>query len=475
MGKRSAVVELFLGDMGSIQRELRPSIQREDQLTMETKLEQIAAKARREPNLRFTSLAHHITRDRVLKNLSKIPKRSAAGVDGQTVEAAKQSFEGWIEPMLQSIHRQGYRAPNIRRVYIPKPGKAEKRPLGVPTIADRALQRSAAEVLSAIYEQDFLPCSFGRRPKLSAHHALATLNEVIAGGKIGWVLEADLKNFFGSLSHEWILRFVEHRIGDPRLIGLIRRWLKAGVMEDGAIHPSDEGTPQGGSISVLQSNLYLHCVLDLWFERIVKVRLQGEARLVRYIDDFVICFQYRSDALRVENVLRRRLAKFGLTLEPIKTKLVEFGRFAQRHAGKRGRSRPETIYFLGFTLYCTRNRKGNFKVGMRTEKSRLRRVLMSLQELMRRIRHDTISDQVGELNAALRGHYAYYGIAGNIRALLKVYRAVERYWRRMLCSRSWAGAHLTWDAFHQIKERTPLQRPKLQLPYRALQALAVPL
>jgi RNA-directed DNA polymerase len=440
---------------------------------METKLEQIAAKARCEPKLRFTSLAHHITRDRVLKNLSQIPKRSAPGVDGQTVEAAKENFGQWVEPMLQSVHRQGYKAPAIRRVYIPKPGKQEKRPLGVPTVSDRALQRSTAEVLSAIYEQDFLSCSFGGRPKLSAHHALATLNEVIAGGKISWVLEADLRNFFGSLSHEWLLRFVKHRVGDPRLINLIRRWLKAGVMEDGAVYPSEEGTPQGGSISVLLSNVYLHYVLDLWFERVVKVRLQGEARLVRYIDDFVICFQYRSDALRVEDALRNRLGKFGLTLEPTKTKLVEFGRFAQGHASKRGRNRPETIYFLGLTLYCTRNRKGNFKVGMRTEKSRLRRSLASLQELMRRIRHYAISDQAGEINAALRGHYAYYGVAGNLRALIKVYQVVERYWRRMLCSRSRDGGRLTWDIFNQIKERNPLLRPKLRLPHRELQALAV--
>src|SRR5271168_4267499 len=456
MGKRSATDELFLGNMGSIQWETRPSIQREDQLTMETKLEQIAAKARREPKLRFTSLAHHITRDRVQKNLLKIPKWSAAGVDGQTVEAAKKSFDGWIEPMLQSIHRQGYRAPDIRRVYIPKPGKTEKRPLGVPTVTDRALKRSTAEVLSAIYEQDFLHCSFGGRPKLSAHHALATLNEVIAGGKMGWVL-----------------RFVANRVGDPRLISLIRRWLKAGVLEDGKVHPNEEGTPQGGSISVLLSNLYLHYVLDLWFERVVKSRLRGEARLVRYIDDFVICFQYRSDAIRVQDALRLRLGKFGLTLEPTKTKLVEFGRFAQRHAGKRGRKRPETIYFLGLTLYCTRNLKGNFKVGMRTEKSRLRRSLLSLQELMRQIRHYTIGDQVGEINAVLRGHYAYYGVAGNLRCLVKVYRAVERYWRKMLRSRSWAGRRLTWEKYNQIKARMPLLRPKLRLPYAELQALAV--
>ena len=300
MGKRPAEVELFSGDMGSIQRETRPSIQREEMLTMETELEQIAAKARCEPKLRFTSLAHHITRDRVLRNLCQIPNRSAPGVDGQTVTEAKESFGEWIDAMLQSIHRKGYRAPDIRRVYIPKPGKQEKRPLGVPTVSDRALQRSTAQVLSAIYEQDFLPCSFGGRPGRGAHHALATLNEVIAGSKIGWVLEADLKNFFGSLSHEWLLRFVEHRVGDPRLISLIRRWLKAGVLEDGEVHPSEEGTPQGGSISVLLSNVYLHYVLDLWFERVVKPRLRGEAYLVRYIDDFVVCFQYRSDALRLQ-------------------------------------------------------------------------------------------------------------------------------------------------------------------------------
>jgi group II intron reverse transcriptase/maturase len=388
------------------------------------------------------------------------------------VTEAKESFGEWVDAMLQSIHRQGYRAPDIRRVYIPKPGKQEKRPLGVPCVADRALQRSTAQVLSAIYEQDFLPCSFGGRPGLSAHRALATLNEVIAGAKVGWVLEADLKNFFGSLSHDWLLRFVEHRVGDPRLISLIRRWLKAGVLEEGEVHPNEGGTPQGGSISVLLSNVYLHYALDLWFERVVKPRLQGEAYLVRYIDDFVLCFQYRADALRVQEALCKRLGKFGLTLEPTKTKLVEFGRFAQQHAAKRGRKRPETIYFLGFTLYCTRNLKGNFKVGMRTEKSRLRRSLLSLQDLMRRMRHLPVREQVDNLNTVLRGHYAYYGIAGNFRALQTVYRAVERYWHKMLCSRSRAGG-ITWEVFHQIRERVPLRRPKLSLPYRELQAIAV--
>jgi len=447
-------------------------MQSEEKPVMATGLERIAAKAREEAKLRFTSLAHHITGERVWENLKEIPNRSAPGVDGQSVAQAKEDFEVWIGPMLEAVHRQGYPAPPIRRVYIPKPGKQQKRPLGVPCVSDRALQRSTADVLSAIYEQDFLPCSFGGRPGLGAHRALATLNEVIAGGKVGWVLEADLKNFFGSLDHGWLLRFVEHRVGDPRLISLIRRWLKAGILEDGEIHPNEEGTPQGGSISVLLSNVYLHYVLDLWFERVVKTRLRGETYLVRYIDDFVVCFQYREDALRVQEVLRKRLGKYGLSLEASKTKLVEFGRFAHRHAPKRGRKRPETIYFLGFTLYCTRNRKGNFKVGMRTEKSRLQRSMSQLRELMRRIRHLPLPEQVITLNRVLRGHYAYYGIAGNFRALQKVHRFVERYWHKMLSSRSRKG-YVAWEVFHRIKARYPLQRPKLYLPYRELQAIAV--
>jgi group II intron reverse transcriptase/maturase len=446
-------------------------MQREEPPVMTTGLERIADKAGCEPKLRFTSLAHHITKERVWENLCQIPNKSAAGVDGQTVTEAKESFEEWVAAMLQSIHRKGYRAPDIRRVYIPKPGKQEMRPLGVPPVADRALQRSASQVLSAIYEQDFLPCSFGGRPGRGAHQALATLHERIAGGKIEWVWEADLKNFFGSLSHEWMLRFVEHRVGDQRLISLIRRWLKAGVLENGEVHPSEEGTPQGGSVSVLLSNVYLHYVLDLGFERVVKPRLRGEACMVRYIDDFVLCFQYRADALRAQEALAKRLRKFSLTLEPKKTKLVEFGRFAHRHASKRGRKRPETIYFLGFTLYGTRNQKGNFRIGLRTEKTRLRRALVHLQNQMRQTRHLSLQEQANHLNQMLRGHYAYYGIGGNFRTLQRVHRAVERYWRKMLSSRSWPGT-VYWKHFQRIKEQFPLLRPKLSLPYRDLQALA---
>jgi group II intron reverse transcriptase/maturase len=326
-------------------------------------------------------------------------------------------------------------------------------------------------VLSAIYEQDFLPCSFGGRPKRGAHNALATLNETIAGKKVSWVLEADLKNFFGSLDHGWLLRFVEHRVGDPRFISLIRRWLKAGVMEEGTVKPNEEGTPQGGSISVLLSNIYLHYVLDLWFERAIKPRLKGESYLVRYLDDFVVCFQYRSDAIRFQNVLKKRLERFSLRLEPSKTKLVEFGRFASRHAKARGQ-KADTIYFLGFTHYGTTNRKGNFQVGRRTEKSRLKRSLGHLRELMRQIRHWSLEEQVRMINQVLRGHFAYYGLGGNMPALCKVYQFTDRYWHKMLCSRS-QKSYIRWEDFQKIKEKFPLQRPKIFIPYSRMKEYAV--
>jgi group II intron reverse transcriptase/maturase len=438
---------------------------------MKTGLEGVAAKARREANLQFTSLCHHVNRELIWESLCSIAKDTAPGVDGVTVERAKKDFGEWVEEMLRSVHRKGYKAPAVRRVWIPKPGKKDKRPLGVPCVADRALQRSTAIVLSSIYEQDFLPCSFGGRPNLGAHNALATLNEIIAGKKVSWVLEADLKNFFGSLDHGWLLRFAEHRVGDPRILSLIRRWLKAGILEDGELHSSEKGTPQGGSISVLLSNVYLHYVLDLWFEKVVKPRLMGEAYLIRYIDDFVVCFQYRADAVRFQDVLRTRLDRFSLELEPDKTRLVEFGRFALRHAKERGK-RLETIYFLGFTHYCTQNRKGNFMVGRKTERSRFRRSISKLTQTMRAIRHHSVADQAAQINQFLRGHYAYYGIGGNFRPLQRLYRIAERYWHKMLCSRSWKS-YIPWEKFQQMKQTTPLQQPRLYIPFSAMKEYAV--
>ncbi|WP_245001205.1 group II intron reverse transcriptase/maturase [Caldalkalibacillus thermarum] len=404
--------------------------------------------------------------------MQHIPKQSAPGIDGITQEEASKDFANWSAEMLRAVHRKGYKPPAVNRVWIPKPGKAEKRPLGVPCIADRALQRSTAEVLNAIYEQDFLDCSFGGRPGRGQHHALATLNEIINGKKVSWVLEADLKHFFGSLDHQWMMTFVEHRIGDPRIVRLIQRWLKAGVMEDGEFYASKEGTPQGGSISVLLSNIYLHYVLDLWFEKAVKPRLKGEAYLIRYIDDFIVCFQYRADANRFHEALKKRLHKFKLELEPDKTRLIEFGRFASRQAKAEGKKKPETLYFLGFTHFCTRNRKGNFMVGRKTEKKRLRRSIGKIQTTLRLIRHWPIPEQVEKINQMLRGHYNYYGMAGNLKSLYKVYQATDKYWHKMLCSRSRKG-YVTWERYAQIKSWFPIVRPRISIPYKELKLYVI--
>jgi group II intron reverse transcriptase/maturase len=438
---------------------------------METKLEGIAAKARKEPNLKFTSLCHHITKELIWGSLCKTPLKSAPGIDGITVKMAKESFNEWIDKMIQSIHRKGYKAPAVRRVWIPKPGKNTKRPLGVPAIADRALQRSTATVLSEIYEQDFLACSFGGRPGLGAHNALATLNEVISGKKVSWILEADLKNYFGSLDHGWLLRFVEHRVGDPRILSLIKRWLKAGVMENGEFQASEEGTPQGGSISVLLSNIYLHYVLDLWFENVVKRRLRGEAYLIRYIDDFIVCFQYRSDALKFQNVLEKRLGKFSLQLEPSKTQLIEFGRFAKERAFEKGK-KLQTLYFLGFTHFCKTNKKGKFMIGRKIEKSRYKRACGKLKTCMLENRHQSVRKQAERINQILRGLYAYYGIGGNIQSLKKLYRVADRYWRCVLSSRSQKGS-ITWARYTFLKKVFPLQQPKIYLSHAMMENKAV--
>ena len=436
-----------------------------------TGLERIAAKARCEEKLVFTSLAHHISKDLLWKNLGQIRGTSAVGVDGQSVEDAKESFENWAEDMLASVHRKAYKAPPVRRVFIPKPGRTEKRPIGVPCVADRALQRSTAEVLSCIYEQDFLPSSFGGRPRLGAHHALSTFNEIVAGRKVSWVLECDIKNFFGSLDHQWVLRFVEHRVKDPRIVSLIRRWLRAGIMEEGTVEIDDRGVPQGGPISVLLSNIYLHYVLDLWFSRVVQPRMRGEAYLIRYLDDFVMCFQYRSDAESVHRSLGNRLGKFGLQLGPSKTKMVEFGRFAARDGERHGR-KLQTVTFLGFTHFCTRNRAGNFMVGRKTDKTRYARCLAKLTRVMAIVRHRRLAEQAAEINQILQGHYAYFGMGGNLRTLHRLHRACERCWRRMLSSRSQRGT-VTWEKFWKIKQTFPLRRPRLYVPYSRMKSLAV--
>jgi len=442
---------------------------------MHTEIAAVATKARLQKSLVFTSLAHHINSTKLWDMLQKITPSTSAGIDGQSVKQAKEDYVTWSEAMLKAMHNKGYHPPPARRVYIPKPGKDEKRPLSIPTVQDRCLQKAVTDVLNNIYEQDFLECSYGGRPGRSAHQAVVNLKEAIRAKKVNWVFDADLKNFFGSLNQDWVMQFLGHRVGDPRIIALIRRWLKAGVMEGDKHIPSEQGTAQGGPVSVLISNLYLHYVLDLWIEKVVKPRLKGYVYYVRYLDDFVLCFEHKSDAERFKEALSQRLNKFSLSLEPTKTKLIKFGRFAGK-AGRKDkdgsiRFKPESFNFLGFTFYCTKNQKGNFKVGMKTEKSRLNRSCNKIKEILKSIRHKPLREQCKQINIRLDGHYRYYGVGGNYESLNAFHYVVVRSWRKALSSRSQNGK-VNWINYNRILKIFPLHQPKIFLPYTAMKKLA---
>ena len=442
-------------------------MQGKENVVMETGLERIAAKAQANAKLRFTSIAHHVTKELILKSLYEIPRSSTAGIDGVDVEAARGTFSDWCPGMIEKIHQKGYHPPPVRRVFIPKPGKSEPRPIGVPAITDRSLQKAVATVLTPIYEADFLPCSFGGRPGRSAHQAIATLKEAIHSRKVSWIYEADLKNFFGSLSHEWVMQFVEQRVGDPRMLSLIKRWLKAGVVDRGEFEEVDAGTPQGGPISVLISNIYLHFVLDLWIEKVVRPRMRGEMYYVRYLDDFVLCFQYRDDAMKIAEVLPKRLAKFELLLEPTKTKLIEFGCFAKG----RDNMKLETFAFLGFVFHRGLSRKGYPIICFKTEKKRLQRSFMKMKETLQKNRHLPLEKQIWAINAFLAGHYRYYGVSSNVTSLIRIYRFVYRYWRKVLSSRSQNG-YLSWDKYAKIMKLYPILKPRIYLSYEQMSRMA---
>lgn len=428
-----------------------------------TGLEKIANKAQLEPKLQFTSLAHHLTPDSLLKSLKRLPGQTGRGVDKESKEEALQSFQDWCPGLLNDVHKLGHKPPPVKRVFIPKPGKEEKRPIGVPTVKDRALQHSVANILSSIYEQDFLDVSFGGRRKRNAHQAVARVCKRVTDQKTSWVLEADLKNFFGSLDHGWMVKFLELRIGDPRILRLIQRWLKAGVMEGNEYSDSTEGVPQGGSISVVLSNVYLHYVLDLWFEKRVKPQLTGESHLIRYLDDFVICFQNRKDAIRVRNALESRLTKFSLSLEPSKTRVVPFGRFAHKQYESNGFRKPPTLSFLGFVLYGARAPWGHFVVIPKAQANRVRRFLLRVKIWMQDHRHTPLRHQWKQIMIRYRGFVNYFGVVLSSPLVKSLCRQITRMWKKQLSRRSQRGS-LNWVQMHQILKHFPIRCPKLALP-----------
>ena len=360
--------------------------------------------------------------------------RGAAGVDGETISEFGDNIDERIVDLHERARRGSYKPPPVRRVEIPK-GAGKTRPLGIPTVEDRLLQAAVARILGAVFEEDFLDVSFGYRPRRSAHDALRTLRQQLVCGKVMQVLEADIKSYFDTVSHEWLMKMLAQRIADPSILRLIRRWLRAGVMDGGVVVRNDDGVPQGGPISPLLANIYLHFSLDLWFEKVVKKRCRGQAALVRYADDFVVCFQFERDAMKFEAVLPRRMAKFGLQLAPEKTRRLLFGRFARERLKKR-RVKPEEFVFLGFRHICGVDRRGRFAVVRLPSKNALRRFSQRVRDWLWNHMHWKVRDQQRRLVSMLRGFYAYFALPHCCPKLAGVQLAVMRYWRKILLRRS---------------------------------------
>jgi group II intron reverse transcriptase/maturase len=415
---------------------------REGTLSALERVRQAASKDRRQ---RFTALLHHIYDvERLRAAYRVIKKDAAAGVDGETWEHYGETLEANLQDLSQRLKRGAYRARPVRRVYIPKVGKpSELRPLGVPALEDKIVQRATAEVLNTIYEQDFLGFSYGFRPGRSPHQALDALAVGIMTRKVNWVLDADIRKFYDTLDQGWLVKFVEHRIADRRVVRLIQKWLKAGVLEEGKRVQTEIGTVQGGSISPLLSNIYLHYTLDLWIQRWRQKQARGDMIFVRFADDFVAGFEHRWEAEQCLAGLRERFAKFGLELHADKTRIVEFGRHAQQNRRNRGDGKPGTFNFLGFTHSCGKTRKGHFTVLRQTMRQRWQAKLRALKDELWRRMHTPIGEQGAYLRSVLLGHFRYYGVPMNGPALCAFRQDVGYLWRTVLRRRS-QGNHLTW-------------------------------
>lgn len=404
-----------------------------------SELDRVRQAACRDKQMRFTALWHHVCDvDRLREAYLALSRDAAAGVDGQTWQAYGQALEGNLKDLSERLAQGRYRAKPVRRVYIPK-ADGRQRPIGVPVLEDKIVQRATVQVLNAVYEADFLGFSYGFRPGRSAHMALDALAVGIQTRKVSYVLDADIRGFFDTLDHGWLMEFLEHRIADHRVLRHVQKWLNAGVMEKGKHTVQEEGTPQGGSISPLLANIYLHYVLDLWADQWRRTQAHGDVVIVRYADDFVVGFQHRSDAKRFLDELRERFRRFNLELHADKTRILEFGRFAAERRAERGEGKPPTFNFLGFTHACGKALKGKFVVLRRTMAVRLRAKLRQIGQELRRRRHEPIADVGRWLRSVLSGHYRYFGVPRNIEALYRFRVAVHWMWRASLARRSQKG------------------------------------
>jgi group II intron reverse transcriptase/maturase len=429
-----------------------------------TKLERIAKLARERPSTALTTLAHHIDVEWLREAFRRTRKDGAVGTDGQTAGEYATNLEENLQTLLDRAKSGMYRAPPVRRVHIPKGSGPETRPIGIPTFEDKVLQRAIAMVLEAVYEQDFEGCSYGFRPGRSAHQALQALwiQTTRLGG--GWILEIDIRKFFDMLDHSHLRAILRQRVLDGVLLRLIGKWLNAGVLEDGMVTHPDSGSPQGGVISPMLANIYLHEVLDTWFEREVKPRLRDRAHLVRYADDAVFVFANERDARAVLAVLPKRFDKYGLRLHPDKTRLVEFRRPDRRPRDVK--DRPGTFDFLGFTHFWGKSRTGKWILKRSTAKDRFRRAFKKVAAFCRMHRHDDVRLQRQRLAQKLRGHFGYFGITGNFEAIQRFRHEVIRVWRKWLSRRS-QRARVNWERMRALLERYPLPRPYIAQPTQA--------
>jgi RNA-directed DNA polymerase len=425
-----------------------------------TKLQRIAKLAKDMPGAPMTTLAHHIDVEWLHEAYRRTRKDGAVGVDGQSAEQYAEQLEGNLRSLCERAKSGTYRAPPVRRVHIPKGDGTQTRPIGIPTFEDKVLQRAVAMVLEAVYEQDFLNCSFGFRPGRSAHQALGALREATMKMGGGWVVEVDISKFFDTLDHALLMATLRQRIRDGVLLRLVSKWLHAGVLEAGERSRPDAGTPQGGVISPLLANVYLHEVLDTWFVREVQPRLHGRATLVRYADDFVIVLSDERDARRVMDVLPKRFGKYGLTLHPEKTKLVAFRRPSSGDDDGDDDDGPGSFDLLGFNHHWRKSRKGNWVVYRKTAKRRLAAALCRVAEWCRANRHAHLVEQWKALVAKLRGHYAYFGITGNARSLERFFDGAQNAWRKWLDRRS-SNSHMTFAEMNRLLVRYPLPKPTI--------------
>lgn len=440
--------------------------------TVSPKLQRIAKLAKESPQMVLTTLSHHIDLEFLEEAYRRTRKDGAVGVDGKTAEAYATNLEDNLRSLLDRFKSGTYRAPPVRRVHIPKGDGSKTRPIGIPAFEDKVLQRAVTMVLEAVYEEDFLDCSYGFRPGRSAHQSLQSLWRGLTEMSGGWVLDVDIKSFFDMLDHDHLRSFLDQRVRDGVLRRAIGKWLNAGVMESGQISRPEQGTPQGGVVSPLLANIYLHEVLDTWFVHEVAPRLWGRSFLVRYADDFVIVCEYEHDARRILKVLPKRLERFGLTMHPEKTRLVDFRCPPPESSGE---PRRGTFDLLGFTHFWGLSRRKRWTVKRKTAKNRFSRTLKRFSEWCRLNRHLPVKEQHAKLSRALMGHDAYYGITGNWSALNHLRYQIRRIWRKWLGRRSHKG-DVIWDKFNQLMKRYPLPPARvvhtvygrqLQLPIRA--------